>query len=350
MLHKPFGNVFWARGLSRIYTAAVHSRNRLYNAGILHAERLQAHTISIGGIHAGGTGKTPLTIMIARLLMRHGWEVAILSRGYRRTNTRTVLASPDDSVDWETVGDEPAMMKQEAPGVWLGIDSQRVRAGRLALERIRAGKPDQKVALALDDGFQHRRLHRDLDIVCLPLRPLEHALIPAGCLREPLESLRRAHMLCVIAGYGESGLLHEAKSQIQKIVGKPIILLYQRPGEWISLRTGRRRTSPPAGKCGLLAGIARPERFERMVRKMNIDPAATAFYPDHHVFSQNDLEPLLKAGCDTILTTPKDIQRIRAIKFVNCPNIWYLTLRLSFLDERNETLFSEKILRGDNPS
>jgi tetraacyldisaccharide 4'-kinase len=344
---EPLGDRRWARGLAGLYGAIAGARNWLFDRGALRSQGAAAPVISVGGVHAGGTGKTPVTMLVTRLFLDQGLQPAILSRGYRRTGRDPVIVRPRQQASWEMVGDEPAMIHERFPATWLGIDSRRVRAARRLLEEMRASECAAGAPVfVLDDGFQHRHIDRCIDIVCLPPDPYDHALIPAGYLREPLRSLRRADMLCVIGNREDSARLATLCERLTRDFGVPAVGLYQSPGPWVHLATGAVRSAPPSGAIGLIAGIAHPERFIRMVRKMQIKPIKSCIRPDHHIFSSSDFDALSNAGCDTLITTEKDSQRIHAINCVKCPNIWYLTLELSFLSEQHQSFFSERIIRG----
>jgi tetraacyldisaccharide 4'-kinase len=344
---EPLGDSRRARALASLYGAIAGARNWLFDRAVIPGRTAAAPVISIGGVHAGGTGKTPMAMIVTRLLLDRGLQCAILSRGYRRAGRDPVIVRPGQEISWEMVGDEPAMIHRRFPETWLGIDSRRIRAARRLLPRMRAengaaGAP----VFVLDDGFQHRHIDRCIDIVCLPPDPYDHALIPAGYLREPLRSLRRADMLCVIGDREHSARLVTLCERLTRDFGVPAVGLYQSPGSWVHLATGAVRSAPPRGAIGLIAGIAHPERFIRMVRKMKIKPIKSCIRPDHHIFSSSDFDELSHAGCDTLITTEKDSQRIHAINCVKCPNIWYLTLELSFLSEQHQSFFSERIIRG----
>ncbi|HEU4402317.1 MAG TPA: tetraacyldisaccharide 4'-kinase, partial [Candidatus Polarisedimenticolia bacterium] len=174
-----------------LYRAAVRARNALYDSGRLRVHRLPCAVVSIGNLTAGGTGKTPLTSFVAGLLRDSGYRVGVASRGYRRHGTRAPLLVADGRallVDAAHAGDEPYLIARDNPGVAVAVGADRAAAARLLLA---AHNPE---VIVLDDGFQHRRLGRDLDLLLLdgPDPWGNGKMLPLGPLREPLSGLARA--------------------------------------------------------------------------------------------------------------------------------------------------------------
>ena len=165
-----------------------------YTWGVRRRRRLPCAVVSIGNLTLGGTGKTPLTMWVARWYQQQGWRVAVLSRGYGArpaARFRVVSSGHGPLLDWQAAGDEPYLLACSLPGVPVLIGKDRYRTGRYAYEQFGTH------VLILDDGFQHHALQRDLDIVLIdasnPFGP--GALFPRGILREPLRALRRAHAI-----------------------------------------------------------------------------------------------------------------------------------------------------------
>ena len=181
------------RPLAGLYGLAIGRRNHRYDSGAAEVFRLDRPVISIGNIVVGGTGKTPTVLYLVRWLQHQGQKVCVLSRGYRRRSRGMVVVSDGERIraGVEEAGDEPMLLAQQLPGAIVVVDSDRVRAGRHALQHFR---PDLFI---IDDGFQHRRLHRDLDIVTFKEEgDLGNGwMLPAGPLREPLKALGRAGLL-----------------------------------------------------------------------------------------------------------------------------------------------------------
>jgi tetraacyldisaccharide 4'-kinase len=173
--------------LSRVYSAAVKARNCLYDHGVLKTHRVGPVVVSVGNIEAGGTGKTPFTMALAEELLRRGRRVAIVTRGYRGKLRGPLLVGPEHSS--RDVGDE-ALLMARLTGIPVIKSPDRVKGALFA--RACLGSE----IIVLDDGFQHRRLHRDLDIVLVSRDLAREKLLPAGHLREPAASLKRARSLC----------------------------------------------------------------------------------------------------------------------------------------------------------
>src|SRR5947208_4644355 len=185
----------------------LRAREKLYEHGLLATKRLNHPVISIGNLTLGGTGKTPLVIALAEALRDAGFRPVILSRGYGRTSRGVLVAG----ADWEESGDEPLLMKQRLGNVPVVVGANRFQAGQLAEQRQLGD------IFILDDGFQHRRLHRDVDI--LTIDPVEweagEMLLPRGRWREPKASVLRAHAVCV-----------QEKGDIRRQVGLACRALY----------------------------------------------------------------------------------------------------------------------------
>ncbi len=178
--------------LSVVYGGLMCLRARLYEKGVLPSKTLPCRVVSIGNLISGGTGKTPMTILVARMIRDMGCRVVVLSRGYRGrmektggvvSDGRTIFKGPDDA------GDEPYLMARVLTGIPVVVGQRRYEAGMMAVKRF---KPD---VIVLDDAFQHLRLKRDLNLVLLDSRsPFGNGhMLPRGLLREPLSALRRSH-------------------------------------------------------------------------------------------------------------------------------------------------------------
>jgi tetraacyldisaccharide 4'-kinase len=340
---KPLGDSLPVRLGARLYGAAVGLRNRWYDTDPRRSRQASRPVISIGGVHAGGTGKTPLTLLVSRYLQKSGFTVALLSRGYGRQSKAPLLVSPDATLaacSWEQIGDEPAMLRMGLPGVWLGIGADRVSSARALDARL----PGRSVFI-LDDGFQHRRLARDLDIVCLPAQPFDARLIPAGYLREPLSSLGRARLLCLIGGPAEEELMRSNQTRLRAMFpAAQVFVLYQQPAGWTHLQTGQSLPVPPLKKPALISGIARPQRFVSMVEQAGLKPAVSRTFGDHHVFRPEEIEPLCSPPVDGIITTAKDACRLNTLILVMRPAIWYLNMELHFAKRDEEISFFSALI------
>jgi tetraacyldisaccharide 4'-kinase len=267
--------------LALLYGSIVAVRNGLYDGGVFRTRRLRGPVVSVGNLSVGGSGKTPFVILLGEMLKGRGVKFDVLSRGYGRKSTGVVEVNPGGAA--AEFGDEPLLIARrlEVPVV-LGED--RYRAGLFA-----EGKYGPQLHL-LDDGFQHRSLARDLEIVLVTAEDARDALLPAGRLREPLTALKRADAIVLTSGAAAAGLPVEGK------------LVWR-------VRRGilpKGVSSRPVAFCG----IARPQNFFLQLRKAGIEPAAEAVYRDHHAYTENDIRELLalktSSEADGFVTTEKD--------------------------------------------
>lgn len=264
---------------SAIFGAAVGLRNNLYDRNLLKVRRLRRPVVSIGNLSVGGTGKTPFVIMLGALLKARGIEVDVLSRGYGRDSFAISVVDPAGPP--EQFGDEPLLIarKLDAPVV---VGADRYHAGLLAEEKFLQGRLH-----LLDDGFQHRRLHRDFDIVLVADEDLSESLLPSGRLREPFSSLRRADAIVLASS---SNLPLPAKS----------VWRVRRHMHFLGLKK----------RLIAFCGIARPEQFFAGLKKLGMELPETISFPDHHRYTQADVERLLRAknssGAEGFISTEKD--------------------------------------------
>lgn len=273
------------------------------SARLKRVRRLEWPVVSVGNLSTGGSGKTPLTMELGRLLGQAGAGVDILSRGYGRKSDGAARVNPEGSA--EEFGDEPLLMARRT-GLPVYVARQRYEAGLLA-ERECAGSGGLRVHL-LDDGMQHRQLHRDVEIVLLNRRDWQDCLLPAGNLREPLKAIRRASVLAIPEDEAEL----EDESRAKGFTG--II--------WRIKRT--MTVSAALAKCGVkmgepvaaFCGIAMPERFFHGLSSSGTQVAARVAFPDHHAYSLHDLKKIIEvsrhAGAKALLTTEKDLARLGA--------------------------------------
>lgn len=308
--------------LGGIYGILIRARNRAYSAGLLSQHRLPGPVISIGNLTLGGAGKTPLAIYIAQTLLELGFHSAILSRGYGRRNSRKswilapgeTLANPDSAL-----GDEPALMRRYLPRIWMGISANRFRAGSAI------AKAQPATTFILDDGFQHRRLHRNLDIVIIdPWQPLEsNRIFPAGTLREPVSELRRCH-LAVINGRPEIEAPAMAAESLRNLIGETnIFFCTQRIQTLIPFYCWQNAEKHCASSewphsSYLVTAVGNPARFQRDIQQLGIEVRGVHFFRDHYRLEQKDWDACIKEACikgaDAIITTEKD-----AIKILQSP-------------------------------
>jgi tetraacyldisaccharide 4'-kinase len=268
--------------LSALYGAGIDIRNRLYDRGTFRARRLKAPVVSIGSISAGGAGKTPFVILLGDLLKQRGLAFNVLSRGYGRRTKGVALVDPEGSP--QEFGDEPLLIARKLSVPVIGGEN-RYQAGRFAEEKFGLQ------AHLLDDGFQHRRLARDFDIVLVTQRDFHDTLLPVGRLREPLSSLGRASAVVLMDGASSDGIAI-------------------RKGQYV-WRVSRRIVAPETqDACFAFCGIARPDNFFNELGKTGVRVAGTRAFPDHHAYTARDVESLFKlgqeSGATAFITTEKD--------------------------------------------
>jgi len=253
--------------------------------------RLQGGVVSVGNLSAGGTGKTPFVLLLGELLKNRGIRFDVLSRGYGRTSRGVRLVDPAGLP--QEFGDEPLLIarKLQVPVI---VGEDRYEAGRFAESKF---GPQLHL---LDDGFQHRGLARDFDIVLVTPQDASDQLLPAGRLREPLGSLRRADAVVLTSGASAGSF----------------------PTEGTIVWRVRRGIVPPVAPKSMPArpvvfcGIARPRNFVLQLRAANIEPAAEAFYRDHHAYGEKDIRELLalkqRSEAGGFITTEKDAVNLGA--------------------------------------
>ena len=297
------------RLLSLPYRGAVAVRNGLYNRGLFRQARLPCPVISVGNLTVGGTGKTPMVILLAKLLREKGRRPAVLSRGYgARTNASVNVVSDGNLIlmGWHEAGDEPILIARSVSGVPVLTGPRRLLTGRTAIEHFGAD------VLILDDAFQHRALYRGLDIVLIDAaRPFGNGRhLPAGPLREPAKALGRAHLL-IRTGGGR-----DPEQPLSGVPEMPSFRGFHRPMGVLERGTGRLLPAATlqGQKVCAFAGIGRPEAFRRSLNEMDSEIVSFRPFPDHHPYSRADLDSLRRlaamTGADRIVTTEKDGVRL----------------------------------------
>ena len=287
--------------LSPLYGAALGMKRLMFRAGWPRPQRLANVVISIGSVSAGGAGKTPVVMALAGMLRRRGYAVTILTRGFGRAPKTVERVEPYGDAAW--FGDEPVLLAQRT-GVPVFVGADRYSAGLLAEQNEAAGK----IAVhLLDDGFQHRKLARDIDIVLLTQEDVDDTLLPAGNLREPLSALREADIIVV---------REEEAERLQRFIDdlprkkKPIATWVIRRRLSLDGDTERPLSARPLAFCG----IARPKGFTAMLLAEGCRPVERIAFADHHAYADGDINRLLEAarqhGADGFVTTEKDAVKL----------------------------------------
>lgn len=287
---------------------------------------LPARVISVGGITVGGAGKTSVAGYIAQNLLSRGKDAVVVARGYKRLETEPVILTAENYSSWETCGDEPAALIKSVPGLTVYVDSDKTTAARKASE-------DGGEIIIIDDGFQHRKLKRDVDIVCLDgMEPFGNGfLIPSGRLREPKKSLSRADIIIVIDGPLDiPDLVMNLPQGIPVFRGKKIVTsVVSFQGDTISLR---------GSKVLAFCGLGNPRSFRESLLETGCDVVEFLEFGDHHRYKSADLEKLIRGhkqnNFDYIVTTLKDAVKLEKIWPRNQP-LYYVEIEIE-LDRRDD--------------
>ncbi len=294
--------------LAPVYGAGLAAKRLLRRLGCLKQRRLANPVLSVGSVSAGGAGKTPVVMMLAGMLRRRGYAVTILTRGFGRAPKTVERVEPYGDAAW--FGDEPVLMAQRS-GAPVFVGADRYSAGLLAEQSVSGNEISTKIGVhLLDDGFQHRKLARDVDIVLLTIEDVEDALLPAGNLREPLSALGEADVIVV---------REEEMERLASLIGglspqeDPIAVWVIRRQLSLNGDGERLLSARPLAFCG----IARPKDFTRMLLAEGCRPVETIAFPDHHGYVDADIVRLLREarqrGADGFVTTEKDAVKLTPV-------------------------------------
>jgi tetraacyldisaccharide 4'-kinase len=321
----------WLWPLVPAYRLALALRDVQLRMGLKPVRRLRLPVVSVGNLSAGGAGKTPLTIALAKALTARGVQVDVLSRGYGRQRSTSPLLV-DSCGTSEQFGDEPLVIAREAH-VPVFVAAERYEAGLMAERSALSGFGLH----LLDDGFQHRQLHRDVDILLLSRGDLADHLLPAGNLREALRAAERASVIAIPADEPEVADWVKSrgwKGQVWRVRRR--------------MDVPRINESKFEGPAVAFCGIARPEQFFAGLERAGLRVAARFAFPDHHRYTAGDLERVTmaaqKAGAAALLTTEKDRVRLGALA-ASLP-IQTVPLRIEIENERAAIEWLARSLRG----
>jgi tetraacyldisaccharide 4'-kinase len=329
----------WLTAVARGYRGLLGAREWLYAHGVLSARSLDCLVVSIGNLTVGGTGKTPAVELAVRTLLELGHRPAVLSRGYGRHSGGVQIVADAASIrlDAEEAGDEPFLLARRLSGVPVVVGANRHEAGRLARERFGV------TALVLDDGFQHRTLGKDLEIVMArAAKPWGNGrLLPAGPLREPLESLAGADLV-VATGARRAEDAAEVRATVERVAaGVPVLTALHVPTECFEASAMRfvPLSTLPAAKLLAFAGIGEPAAFQRTLAEAATLVADFVTFPDHHWYTRDDLTRLDRRagdlGADGLVTTEKDWVRLRRLPPLRRP-LYVLGVRLRLTSGEGE--------------
>ncbi len=295
--------------LSLVYRSAVFLRNGLFDLGILKQQKMKSPVISVGNLTVGGTGKTPLVITLAGFLRENGYRPAVLSRGYGSGTSPAVRVVADGKailMDHADCGDEALLIARSCPGVAVLTGASRILTGRFATDRLGAD------ILILDDGYQHRHVARDVDILLMDgARPFGNGFpLPAGPLREPKGAVERADL--IIATGSDDGNARAFSPEGGIPPGIPLFRGIRRPKD--IRRGGTGEILPLAALNGTkvcaFSGIGSPGSFRKTLDSLGADVGCHLDFPDHHRYGRKDLRRIqeMAAGANAamIVTTEKD--------------------------------------------
>ncbi len=297
---------------SSLYASVARQRRRWYAGRPGRRRRLARPVVSVGGVSVGGSGKTPVAALVARLLRDAGHRPAVLTRGYSRAVASAGVTVVSDGrqilADLDHAGDEPLMLARDLPGVPVLVTRDRYLAGLFAESRL-----DCTVHV-LDDGFQHFELERDIDLVLLSPEDVDRPLtLPSGRLREPLDVVRAASAIVV------SGADAERSASIGRTVGVGNVFRLTRrldPPRLVG-GAGSEGAAGAGAPVVAVAGIARPDRFFAALEADGWTVAARLAFADHHRFTRADLDAIVAAAREAraglVLTTSKDAVRLEPL-------------------------------------
>ena len=317
-----------------LYWGIIFLRNLFYDLNLFTIHKAPCKIISVGNISTGGTGKTPTVIYLCSLLKNHGKKVAVLSRGHGRATKGLLLVSKGNGplCKWGDCGDEPFMLSENLFDVPILVDENRYRGSLYLLKHF---TPE---IIIMDDGFQHRSLNRDVDIVLVDggMHINDHKLLPQGLLREPWHHIKRADVIIITKKQPEPLLqrrLMETHIPTLKTRIIPSIVYHKQN---LNLEISQNE------KCYIVTGIGNSQFFKTTVKRLGYDLIGYEIFPDHFNYSKTDLINIennaKKAGATYILTTQKDWVKLRELS----PNFSFGIIDIR-IRASNENLFLKLI-------
>ncbi len=288
--------------LSVLYASFIRRRNRAFDAG-RGVQHVPVPVFSVGNLSVGGSGKTPFVRTLVEVLLKKGYHPAIVSRGYGRKSKGLVVVRTESEIlaDVSQSGDELQMLAQSLDKCVIIASEIRYHGATRAIREYGVD------CIVLDDGYQHRQLHRDADILLVDRNTLDHAqVVPAGVLREDFSGIERASLIC----YGPEVHANELSSY-EKI---PQLRIHTKLQSFSTLQG--KLLSDFAIRVFLVCAIAEPTRFENTARSLGMDVCGTLFYRDHKNYQLDDIHAIIKSArelqCSMIVTTEKDAVKLQA--------------------------------------
>ena len=325
---------------SWLYAAVMLARNTLFDWGVLKSERVKVPVISVGNMTVGGTGKTPLVEYLVKYLLQKEKQVAVVSRGYKRKSSGVVVVSDGKRMleNAERGGDEPVQIAEKFPGAIVVVGEKRVEAAKRSVE---LGAD----VIVLDDGFQHRYIQRDVDIVVLDATAslTSDSVLPVGRLREPLSGLRRASVVAFSKVADSAASTFKLDSEIRPYFSGPTIKYRYRIASVRRASDNGSASVDVVRTMRLLAfsGIGKHETFIGELASNSFNVMSDLRFSDHHLYEQTDttaIAAVAKAmSADACITTEKDVVRLRSNMditrqlFDEIP-VFYLTIEVDILE------------------
>ncbi len=314
------------------------TRIALYRIGALKRQKLECKVISVGNLTMGGSGKTPTTALIAEILLQKGLKPAILSRGYggqRKTKFPVVVSDGKQIlIKQEISGDEPYLLAKNLKGVPVIVGGDRVSSGRAAFDKFQCD------TVILDDGYQHLRLERDLNLClidCGTRNIFDDMVFPSGVLREPVSQLARADVF-LLTHWKDTTENKNLAKKLEQRYRKPVFRSKHTPFAWRDTGSGRELDLREIEGKKFLAfcGIAKPQSFHACLENFKSKPVSFLPYPDHYIYSDDDVAFIKREknrrNADLIVTTEKDWVRLEGRADFSVP-LWALRIKIEILEE-----------------
>lgn len=303
----------WLKPLSLMYGQVVEFKNSLYDRETFKTFKASSPVVSIGNLTMGGTGKTPITDYLLRNLVIQGKKVAVISRSYRADVSTASLVEPENPHAARYYGDEPVLLAQHNPRVDVYVGPSKWKTAQYA------GEEDQYDLMIVDDGFQHRKLYRDMNIVILDAteKKENYEVVPQGRGRESWSSLERADLIII----SKANIADEEslKELLARLPDKPCLHFHYQIKEVKELKSKiiRPRSDLKGKKLFLTSAIARPDVFEKMLGELGTVVPDSKHYRDHHQYTASDVAHLIEifkdSGADYLVTTSKDAVKLKAL-------------------------------------
>lgn len=317
--------------LSFLYGIILRIRLFFYTVGLLKKRKLNAKIISVGNLTVGGTGKTPMVIAVAEILMRKNKKIAVLSRGYKSSKEgklRIVSDGNEIKLDPASAGDEPYLMAERLKGVSVLICPDRYESGRYAIENFTSD------TIILDDGFQNLAIKKEINILLIDsMKPFGSGyLLPRGILREPLSAIKRADIIIITKADCPENISDIIETVRFYNPHAPIFKAINKPSELVNIATVRRENINilKNKSVTIFSGIANPLSFSYLIKNAGADIAKEFIFNDHHFYTKNEIDKIKLSDkkADMIITTEKDAVKIKSLIKEDI-NIWAARIDLS---------------------